>query len=270
MSRIELTQINLFPIKSCRGISLEYAELDRRGLTQDRRWMLVNDQGQFVTQRQLSKMSLINTQMTKEQIIVSFPDMEPLRLPLQMDKGREVQVRVWKDDCLALEAANEINQWFSHALGQDLRLVYMPDSTERQVDPDYAQKSDITGFSDGFPLLLISEASLEDLNDRLENPLTMHRFRPNLVVRGCPAFAEDSWKRVCIGDIEFDVVKPCSRCIVTTINPDTGERSPDSEPLRTLSLYRRKGNKVYFGQNLIHRDTGKLEIGASIEVLDQA
>ena len=270
MSRIELTQINLFPIKSCRGISLEYAELDRRGLAQDRRWMLVNNQGHFVTQRQLSKMSLINTRMTKEQVTVSFPDMEPLSLPLQIYNGQEVQVRVWEDNCLALEADNEISQWFSHALGQDLKLVYMPDSTERRVDPDYAQESDITGFSDGFPLLLISEASLEDLNDRLERPLTMRRFRPNLVVRGCPAYAEDGWKRIRIGDIEFDVVKPCSRCIVTTINPDTGERSTDSEPLRTLSLYRKKGNKVYFGQNLIHRGTGKLEIGAGIEVLEQA
>ena len=270
MSRIELSQINLFPIKSCRGISLEGAELDRRGLAQDRRWMLVNDQGQFVTQRQLSKMSLINTQMTKEQVIVSFPGMDSLTLPLQIGNGREVQVRVWEDDCLALEAGHEVNQWFSHALGQDLRLVYMPDSTERQVDPDYAQESDITSFSDGFPLLLISEASLEDLNERLEEPLTMSRFRPNLAVRGCPAYAEDNWTRIRIGEIEFDVVKPCSRCIVTTINPDTGERSTDSEPLRTLSLYRKKGNKVYFGQNLINRGMGKLEIGVSIEVLEQA
>ncbi|MDX1336277.1 MAG: MOSC domain-containing protein, partial [Gammaproteobacteria bacterium] len=212
----------------------------------------------------------INTQMTKEQVIVSFPDMEPLTLPLRLDNGQDIQVTVWKDNCMALEAGDEINQWFSHALGQDLRLVYMPDTTERRVDPDYGQESDITSFSDGFPLLLISEASLDDLNDRLEQPLNMRRFRPNLVVRGCPAYAEDSWKRIRIGDIEFDIVKSCSRCIVTTINPDTGERSTDSEPLRTLSLYRRKGNKVYFGQNLIHRGTGKLQIGASIEVLEQA
>lgn len=270
MSRIELTQINLFPIKSCRGISLEGIGLDRRGLVQDRRWMLVNDQGQFVTQRQYSKMSLINTQMTEEQIVVSYPGMESLALPQQVENGQEVQVRVWEDNCLALKADHEINQWFSQALEQDLRLVYMPDSTERRVDPDYAQESDITSFSDGFPLLLISEASLEDLNDRLEEPLTMSRFRPNLVVRGCPAYAEDSWKRIRIGDIEFDVVKPCSRCIVTTINPDTGERSVNSEPLRTLSLYRKRGNKVYFGQNLIHRGMGKLETGAGIEVLEQA
>jgi uncharacterized protein YcbX len=146
----------------------------------------------------------------------------------------------------------------------------MPESTERRVDPVYAHETDITSFSDGFPLLLISEASLEDLNQKLELPLSMQRFRPNLVVRGCAPYAEDEWRRIRIGSLEFDVVKPCSRCVITTIDPETGQRAQDGEPLRTLSLYRKQDNKVYFGQNLIHRGSGTLETGTEIEILERS
>jgi uncharacterized protein YcbX len=143
----------------------------------------------------------------------------------------------------------------------------MPDECERQVDETYARPGDITSFSDGFPLLLISEASLQDLNSRLELPVPMRRFRPNLVISGCTPYAEDEWQRIRIGEIEFEVAKPCSRCIIPTIDTETAQRNPDREPLRTLATYRRRDNKVYFGQNLIHRGTGLLKVGDPLEII---
>jgi uncharacterized protein YcbX len=142
----------------------------------------------------------------------------------------------------------------------------MPDDSVRPVDPDYAGPGHRVGFADGFPFLLISEASLDDLNARLAHPLPMARFRPNLVVGGCEAFAEDRWRRIRIGDLVLDLVKPCSRCIIPTIDIATGER--DAEPLRTLMTYRRHDNRILFGQNLVHRGTGLLRRGMSVEVIE--
>jgi uncharacterized protein YcbX len=143
--------------------------------------------------------------------------------------------------------------------------VHFPDDSRRAVDPDYAAPADQVGFADGFPFLLISQASLDDLNARLDQPVPMLRFRPNLVVSGCGPYAEDGWKRIRIGDIEFRVAKPCSRCIIPTIDFATGERA--REPLQTLMTYRKRDNKVYFGQNLLHDAGGRLEVGTQVEVL---
>mgnify|MGYP001828911861 CR=1 FL=1 len=136
----------------------------------------------------------------------------------------------------------------------------------RRVDPAFSRATDQVGFADGFPFLLISQASLDDLNRRLAQPVAMLRFRPNLVVAGCEAFAEDGWRRIRVGELEFRVAKPCSRCIIPTIDPSTGQRGV--EPLRTLNSYRRRGNKVYFGQNLVHESAGRLAVGMPVEVLE--
>jgi uncharacterized protein YcbX len=168
-------------------------------------------------------------------------------------------VAIWKDQCVAVAAGAEADAWFTALLGTPCRLVTMPSSTVRQVDLGYAEPGDPVGFADGFPFLLISQGSLDELNRRLEHPVPMDRFRPNIVVDGCEPHAEDGWSRVTIGEISFRVVKPCARCVITTTDQQTGERG--REPLRTLATYRRVGNKVLFGQNLIHDGVGAVRVG---------
>jgi uncharacterized protein YcbX len=174
-------------------------------------------------------------------------------------------VVVWGDSVQAAAVGERADAWLSGFLGLACRLVYFPPDTVRAVDPDYARASDQIGFADGFPFLLISQASLDDLNGRLDEAVPMLRFRPNLVVAGCSAYAEDDWRRIRIGEIEFRFAKPCSRCIIPTIDPASGLRG--REPLRTLMGYRQRDNKVYFGQNLIHDGVGQLALGMPIEVL---
>ncbi len=270
MPEISLTGIHSYPIKSTRGISLDQATLVSRGLEYDRRWMLVDSQGQFLTQRQLPRMALIHTHIESDALLVCAQGHSDLVLPLELNQGEILEVQVWKDQCRALAANDEINEWFSQFLHHPVRLVFMPDEMNRQVDPGYARSGDITSFADGFPLLLISEGSLADLNQRLDSPLPMRRFRPNLVVKGCPPYAEDQWQTIRIGGILFDVVKPCSRCIITTVDPETAEHHPDREPLKTLATYRKKDKQVFFGQNLIHRGTGLLRLGDTIEIIESS
>jgi uncharacterized protein YcbX len=173
---------------------------------------------------------------------------------------------VWSDRCAAQRGDPSADAWLSDFLGHACRLVFMPDEGVRPVDPRYAQPQDRTAFSDGFPLLLISQPSLDDLNSRLVEPLPMLRFRPNLVVEGCAPYAEDDWRHIRIGDLPLRVVKPCSRCKITTVDPYTAETG--SEPLRTLASYRRQGKQVYFGQNLIHDRPGELALDMPVEVLE--
>jgi hypothetical protein len=180
-------------------------------------------------------------------------------------EGR-MEVVVWGDAVQASPAGADADAWLSGFLGLPCRLVCFPDDAVRSVDPGFARPSDQVGFADGFPFLLISQASLDDLNGRVDEAVSMLRFRPNLVVDGCDAYAEDDWRRIRIGDIEFRVAKPCSRCVIPTIDPATGLRG--QEPLRTLMSYRRRDNKVYFGQNLIHDGFGRLAVGMPLEVLE--
>lgn len=167
---------------------------------------------------------------------------------------------------MALDCGDEAAAWLSRFLEMECRLVFFPEDEIRQVDPTYARSGDRTAFSDGFPVLLISQASLDDLNRRLKTPVAMRRFRPNLVVSGCEPFAEDGWKQIRVGEVTFRVVKPCSRCVIPNIDPDTAEKS--AEPTRTLSGFRRRENKIFFGQNLIADGMGKLELGMPVEVLE--
>ena len=190
--------------------------------------------------------------------------MPALTVPATGEK-RQAQVTVWDDRCKVLDAGDEAADWFSRFLAIDCRLMYFPDDEVRAVDPRYARPGDRTAFSDGFPLLLIAQASLDDLNSRLEAPISMARFRPNLVVQGCDAFAEDHWKEIRIGDLKFRIVKPCSRCTIPGIDPTTGERG--LEPLRTLAAYRKRGTKIFFGQNVIADGQGELRVGMPVEVI---
>ncbi len=266
MTGFTISGLFIYPVKSLAGIAVKKSVVDRYGLAFDRRWMVVDAQGQFLSQRQLPQMALIKQRVLHDELILQAPGQAALSLPLSPSEGERMRVKIWDDDCDAFYCGAEPEAWLSGFLGCECKLVYLPDDRFRSVDPEYAEPEDQTAFSDGFPLLLISEASLEDLNRRLSEPMTMNRFRPNLVIAGCEPYAEDGWSRMEAGGIGFRVVKPCSRCSITTINPETAARG--AEPLKTLSSYRRQGNKVMFGQNLLHDAQGQLSVGMQLVVVE--
>jgi hypothetical protein len=254
-----------YPVKSLRGLAAERLPLGPRGPELDRQWMLVDRAGQFLTQRQHPRMALVEVGLGAEGLSLDAPGMPTLTVPYA-GGGEPLDVQVWNDRCASERVGPEADAWLGEFLGLDCRLVRFPDRAVRQVDTRYARPGDQVGFADGFPLLLIGQASLDGLNARLQEPVDMRRFRPNLVVSGGGAHAEDGWRRLRIGELEFEVAKPCSRCPIPGIDPDTAERSP--EVLKVLAQYRRgEDNKVYFGQNLLHRGSGELRIGQAVEVL---
>jgi uncharacterized protein len=255
----------VYPIKSCAGISLQSADLCATGLRYDRRWMLVDETGEFMSQRTHPRMALISVRFDLEHLIVTAPDMPELEIPLQQEDENLIDVRVWDDTNRGALVGEEADRWFGEFLECSCRLVYKPEDDLRLVDSLYAAEEDQVGFADGFAFLLISEASLEDLNGRLEEPLTMNRFRPNLVVRGCGPYAEDGWSRVKIGNVPFRVAEPCPRCAITTVDQNTG--TPGKEPLRTLATYRKTGLGAVFGCNLIHDALGTVRVGDPVETM---
>lgn len=265
---LRLSEITIYPIKSAGRIALELAEVEARGLAQDRRWMLIDENQRFLTQRQHPRMALIDVRLDGAALVLNAPGMDTLVLPFAYARVETAEVTIWRDRCAAWVCPEDVNAWFSHFMGLSCRLVHMAEDQIRPVDPDYAQAGDTVGFADGYPLLLISEASLVDLNTRLESPVSMRQFRPNLVVAGGRAFQEDGWRRIRIGECEFELVKPCARCVLTTVDPDRGVAHPGREPLRTLMRYRTRENGVMFGQNLIARRLGRLRLGDAVEILD--
>ena len=260
-----LSGLYVYPIKSMGGIPLEAWDVDGRGLRYDRRWMLVDEEGWFISQRELPRMALISVRIDPAHLVVNAPGMSSLQLPLGPTTGETIPARIWDDVVEVSPVAEDADRWFGEFLGVRCSLVSLPDESVRPVDPDYGEAGDQVGLADGFPFLLISEASLADLNARLEHPLPMNRFRPNLVIGGCEPFAEDGWNLVRIGQITLRVVKPCARCRITTVDQRTATTS--KEPLRTLARFRRVGHKVLFGQNLIHDRAGTLHTGDPVEIL---
>jgi uncharacterized protein len=262
-STVILSRLYVYPIKSCAGISLQSADLSATGLRHDRRWMLVDETGEFMSQRAHPRMALISVRLAPEWMIVSAPDMDELEIPLYPQAESSIDVRVWGDTNRGKLVAEEADRWFTEFLEFPCRLVYKPDDDPRLVDSSYARSGDQVSFADGFAFLLISEASLEDLNDRLEDPLPMNRFRPNFVIRGCGPYAEDGWSRLRIGNIPFRVAEPCPRCAITTVDQGTGARG--KEPLRTLATYRKSERGTVFGRNLIHDALGTVFVGDTVE-----
>lgn len=267
---LRLSALYRFPVKSLGGELLQRAEVDDLGLAGDRRWMVVDSaSGRFLTQRQLPGMARIGARWRDgETLELSAPERSPLRVTVPPADLALREVTVWRDSLEAPDAGDAAATWLSACLARDCRLVHVPASRARQVDTAYAQPGDKVGFADGFPLLLIGQGSLDDLSARVGRPLEMLRFRPNLVIEGAAPYAEDGWGRLRIGTVEFERVKPCSRCAIPTLDPHSGERSDDGEPLRTLASYRRDADGVYFGQNLIQRGTGVLEVGMPVTLLD--
>lgn len=248
-----LSEIWIYPIKSLGGISLQEAIPERRGLQYDRRWMLVDETGRFVSQREIPNMALLGTTIEAPFLSVFWKNKpsEKIQIPLEMDSSEleALEVEVWGDRMLAKVLPANINLWFSTQLTQNLKLVYMDDTTQRPADSRYAPPEHQVSFADGFPYLIIGQESLDDLNRRMEQALPMNRFRPNFVFSGGQAFEEDTWSQFFIADQLFQGVKPCARCSIPTTDQDTGERA--MEPLKTLSEYRKKENRILFGQNVI-------------------
>lgn len=259
-----VSRIFVYPIKSCAGIRVARADLTARGFAFDRRYMLVDSAGRFLTQRRHPRMSLIKTAFAESGFEITAPGRRALSLPSSLgDAGHEVcTVRIWSDTVEATLADADTNIWFSEFMGFACGLVYLADHQHRAVTNEAAAFDDEVGFADGAPVLLISDASLDELNRRLENPVGMERFRPNLVVTADQPHAEDGWQSVTIGEANLDVAWPCSRCVLTTIDPESAEPDPADEPLTTLASYRRRERSVHFGQNLIPRRLGVVEVGA--------
>ncbi|MDZ4862508.1 MAG: MOSC domain-containing protein, partial [Gemmatimonadota bacterium] len=237
--------------------------VDVFGLRYDRRFMVVTPKGEFITQRECAALATVRVRIEGPHLVLAAPDLPEIRLALTPMGGRPVVTRVWEDTVRAVAPDSAADDWFSNVVGQEAMLAYIPDSVVREVDRSWAPEGGRTGFADGFPFLIAGEASLADLNSRLAAPLPMNRFRPNLVVSGSAPFAEDGWRRLTIGGIPMQVVKPCARCVVTTTDQATGRRMGD-EPLRTLATFRRQEGKVMFGQNVVHYGVGRVAVGDAI------
>lgn len=278
---MNISEINIYPIKSLSGISLNQSIVEKRGLRFDRRWMLVDQQGNFFTQREFPKMAAISLEFNPAGLFVSANGFEDILVPFETKGNETLSVRVWKSVCEAVVSEDLINDWFTEVLGTNCKLVYMPEGSERQVNPLFNKGNEIVSFADGYPLLIIGENSLRNLNDKLEEKISMNRFRPNLVVANSESFAEDCWKKIRVGESVFRVTKPCVRCVVTTIDQQKGVFT-GKEPLKTLSKYRMakdvypetylvfdlEKTAVLFGQNLIAENFGgKIMVGDELKVL---
>lgn len=264
---ITLTGLHLYPIKSCAALSPSQAMVEPRGLAHDRRWMIVDAQGRFVTGREVPRLVLIRAEPGPQGLRLRAPGMPEIVVGWPPPSAPRMPVTVWKSTVEAQLSGLDVDVWVSRFLQYDARLVHMDARSYRPIDSQRAHSGDEVSFADAYPLLLISQASLAGLNARLANPLPMLRFRPNLVIDGVPEHAEDGWRRMRIGGIEFELVKPCTRCGFTTVMPETGTLDPSGEPLRTLAKYRRREKGVIFGQNLIARGTGRLRVGDKVEVI---
>jgi uncharacterized protein len=253
-----LQSITIYPVKSLGGISLQESLVQVRGLQYDRRWMLVDEDGVFVSQREIPQMVTLGTAIEGDALVVFLRNdrKEYLKIDLEIsaEETTGATLNVWGNVFEGLLLPKTYGEWFSDQLGRRLRLAFMPENAQRAADPRYAPAGQFVSFADGFPFLLIGSASLDDLNTRMETPLPTNRFRPNFVVQTSEAFEEDAWRDIRIGDAAFRCVKPCARCVLPTIDQDNAERG--AEPIRTLAAYRMQDKKILFGQNLIWTDGG--------------
>jgi uncharacterized protein YcbX len=268
---LQLSEIWVYPVKSLGGISLQESKVTDRGLELDRRWLLVDDDGRFLSQREHPELALFSPEIVDgflritHRVNLEFIDFQ--LHPVFLDATSKIEVTVWDDIIDAFEVSQKATEWFTKLLGFSVRMVYMPEESERKLDPNYA----ITGvennsFSDAYPFLIIGQASLDDLNGRMEVRVPMNRFRPNFVFTNGEAFEEDAWREFKIGNVSFVGVKPCDRCVMTTVDQEKGAIS-GKDPLKTLAKYRNFGNKVLFGQNLIGLGLGSVSVGDVVRVL---
>ena len=265
---MKISELNIFPIKSCKGFSAPSVELDAYGIVNDRRMMIVDTDGIALTQRDFHDLCFVEPILSSDTLSLKAPGMNDLNVDTADLGQNPIHVEVWDDACLGLDCGSDAAGWFSEYLHTACRLVRIDQTFVRPIDRNYSIRDEHVSFTDGFPMLLISEASLADLNSRLNQPITMNRFRPNMVVEGCAPFDEDRWKKIDVGGLTFEVVKPCARCVVTTIDPTTGKSG--DEPLRTLATFRKTAEgKVMFGQNVIHvQKSGTIRIGDQVTIVN--
>ena len=265
---ITLSNLTYYPIKACRGFDVVESRIEHMGLAEDRRMMVVTSEGEFLTQREHPKLALVMPILKNDSVTLSAPGFNSIHFEIQKS-GVPTPVNIWKSKGMsAIDQGEETAKWFTDWLGVSVRLVHVDPKFQRRLNPEYAvSEEDHTGFADGYPILIISEESLQDLNSKLDasRPLPMNRFRPNIVVKDCEPFAEDNWKRIRIGDVEMVLVKPCPRCVVTTIDKETLEQN--KEPLKTLNTYRKKEGGAMFGMNVIPLNEGEIKVGMEVEVL---
>ncbi|MBU2878438.1 MULTISPECIES: YcbX family protein [Alteromonadaceae] len=266
MPQLTLSQINIYPIKSCAGISLSSSKVEQMGLEFDRRFVLTQTNGTFITARTDSTLCLVQTEVTATGLRLNAPGMPELIIKYAEFSEKYQTVKVWEDDINGQYCDPIYDHWFSQFLGKPCKLVFFGEQSKRRVKNSDSEVS----FADGYPFLVISQQSLNDLNSRLATPVTMSQFRPNLVIDNCAPFEEDNWKKIRIGEVEFEIMKSCSRCIFTTVDPITGEKNPQLEPLSTLQKYRKdKKGDVLFGQNLIALNSGNLSLNDEVVVTER-
>jgi uncharacterized protein YcbX len=281
-ARPQVARIRVYPLKGAAGFDLPAVTLDAFGIPGDRCWMLVRPDGLFISQRTHPRLALIHLSPFPEEgptteggttrsghgdppFLARAPGMDPLVLGPFPEGGPRMEVRIHRDTAVGV-VVEEAKEWFCTYLRQECHLVYSPPALRRPVDPAFAP-GHRTGFSDAYPLLLTSEESLEDLNRRLSRPSSMLRFRPNLVLRGGRAWEEDRWRTLEVGEVRLDLVKPCARCSVTTVDPGTAVRG--KEPLRTLSGFRGWEGKAYFGQNAVFSGRGSFRVGENVRIVEK-
>ncbi|WKZ69830.1 MAG: MOSC domain-containing protein [Melioribacteraceae bacterium] len=266
MSNYHVSEIYIYPIKSLGGFSVESTEVTDRGFKHDRRWMLVDNNNSFLSQRKHKQMSLLQTELSGSKLKVfakNYPN-DKVEIPIEQEIKKTSKAIVWDDEVNVIESNEEINEWFSNYLNIECKLVHMPDDSLRKVDQRFANNNEITNLSDGYPFLIIGQESLNLLNSKLDEPLPINRFRPNLVFAGGLPHDEDTWKKFLINEIVFKPVKPCARCVITTI--DQSNANQGIEPLKTLATYRSVENKVMFGMNLLHEGNGIIKIGDVLKI----
>jgi len=257
---LHVSALWLYPVKSLGGIAVTQAKVLAKGFEYDRRWMLIDGNNQFITQRVYHQLALIKLSQDAAGFMLHFGSQQML-LPLNEHKPEPITAVIWDDTVEVFEVSDAHSKWFSDILQMPCKLVFFPDDKPRPVDPNYALQHDHVSLADAYPILIIGQSSLDDLNSRLDMAIPMNRFRPNIVFEGGVAFEEDNWKLFNIGDASFAGVKPCARCVLTTIDQETAAQGV--EPLATLSTYRKQGNKVLFGQNVL-----PLTVGNTISIGD--
>jgi uncharacterized protein YcbX len=264
---IQVSAITIYPIKSCAGIQLSSAVVCETGFLHDREYMIVDDSGVFITQRQYAKLALIQPEIIDSGIALSAPGMNKIELKKNLD-GDIVQTRVWDTVCFGIDQGSQVAQWLTAYIGKECKLLCLSPKHERKILEKYRTREDeVTSFADSMPFLVVSEESLEDLNSRLEEKLPINRFRPNIVVSGGLAFQEDLWKKIKIGNTVLRSVKQCSRCDIITINQKTLEKN--NEPLDLLGSYRSKPKGIVFGQHYMHiQSDNSITVGDIVEIIE--
>ncbi len=263
-----IKKLFVYPVKSFGGFSVSSHSIDARGFIFDRRWMLIDDDNLFITQRTVPELALFNASLEENRITISHKRFSEFHLELSLNEHTEIKTEaiIFGDKTEGYLLNDKINKELSGVLGMNVRIIFMGEDLIRVIDKRYANNDEIVSFADGFPFLLLGENSLIELNKRLKNKVGYNRFRPNIVFSGGEPFDEDEWKTIGVRDIQFRVVKPCSRCSIVTVEQNTAER--DNEALKALSEFRQKNNKVYFGQNLVHNSGGLISVDDKIKIIE--